>query len=76
MKKRLQGLIVGVLIGAMLTGGVVFAKQISETIDAVYMNVKLVIDGEEITPKDAKGNVVEPFIYNGMEPRMVVFLSP
>ena len=65
MKKRLQGLIAGVLIGAMLTSGVVFAKNIQETIDAVYMNVKLVIDGEEITPKDVNGNVVEPFIYNG-----------
>ena len=65
MKKRLEGLIAGVLIGAMLTSGVVFAKQISKTIDAVYMNVKLVIDGEEITPKDVNGNVVEPFIYNG-----------
>ena len=28
MKKKLQGLIAGVLIGAMLTSGVVFAKQI------------------------------------------------
>ncbi len=65
MKKRLQGLIAGVLIGAMLTSGVVFAKNIHETINAVYMNVKLVIDGEEITPKDANGNIVEPFIYNG-----------
>ena len=65
MKKRLQGLILGVLIGAMMTSGVVFAKNIQETIDAVYMNVKLVIDGEEITPKDVNGNIVEPFIYNG-----------
>lgn len=65
MKRRLQGLIAGVLIGTMLTGWVVFAKNIQETINAVYMNVKLVIDGEEITPKDVNGNVVEPFIYNG-----------
>ncbi len=65
MRKRLQGLIAGVLIGVMLTSGVVFAKNIQETINAVYMNVKLVIDGEEITPKDVNGNVVEPFIYNG-----------
>lgn len=65
MKKRLQGLIAGVLIGAILTSGVTFAKNIKKTIDAVYMNVKLVIDGEEITPKDINGNVVEPFIYNG-----------
>ncbi len=65
MKKRLQGLIAGVLICAILTSGMVFAKNIKEAIDAVYMNVKLVIDGEEITPKDVNGNIVEPFIYNG-----------
>lgn len=65
MKKRLQGLFAGVLIGIMLASGSVFAKNIQEVINAVYMNVKLVVDGEEITPKDVNGNVVEPFIYNG-----------
>ncbi len=65
MKKRLEWLIAGILIGTILTSGIVFAKNIQETIDAIYMNIKLVIDGEEITPKDVNGNVVEPFIYNG-----------
>lgn len=65
MKKRLQGLVMGIIIGALMTSGIVFAKNIQETINAVYMNVKLVVDGIEITPKDANGNVVEPFIYNG-----------
>lgn len=65
MKKRLQGLIVGVLIGTMLTSGVVFAKQASETINVIYDNIKILIDGKEYQPTDANGNVVEPFIYNG-----------
>ena len=65
MKKRLQGLIAGMLIGAMLTSGVVFAKQASETINVVYDNIKILIDGKEYQPTDANGNVVEPFIYNG-----------
>lgn len=65
MKKRLEGLIAGILIGAILASGIVFAKNIQETIDAIYMNIKLVVDGEEITLKDVNGNVVEPFIYNG-----------
>ncbi len=65
MKKRLQGLIAGVLIGTMLTGGVVFAKQISETAELFYNNIKIYIDGGEIVPKDANGNVVEPFTMNG-----------
>lgn len=65
MKKILQGLITGIIIGAILTSGVALADNIQETIRAVYMNIKLVVDGEEIIPKDENGNVVEPFIYNG-----------
>ncbi len=65
MKKRLQGLIAGVLIGTLLTSGVVFAKQISETAELFYNNIKIFIDGGEIVPKDANGNVVEPFTMNG-----------
>ncbi|MBQ9757922.1 MAG: NPCBM/NEW2 domain-containing protein [Clostridia bacterium] len=65
MKKRLQGLIAGVLIGAMLTSGVVFAKSGPEIIEALYNDIKIYVDGEKIEPKDATGKTVEPFIYNG-----------
>lgn len=65
MKKRLQGLIAGILIGTMLTSGVVFAKQASETINVIYDNIKVLIDGKEYQPTDVNGNAVEPFIYNG-----------
>ncbi len=65
MKKRLQGIIAGVLIGAIMTSGVVLAKQISETAELFYNNIKIYIDGGEIVPKDANGNVVEPFTMNG-----------
>ncbi len=65
MRKRLQGLIAGVLVGAMLTSGVVFAKSGTEIIEALYKDIKIYVDGEKITPKDATGKTVEPFIYNG-----------
>lgn len=65
MKKRLQGLVAGVLIGALSTGSVAFAKVGTELIEAVYANVKIYIDGTLIDPKDVNGNKVEPFIYNG-----------
>ena len=65
MKKRLQGLIAGILIGTILTSGMVFAKKISETAELFYNNIKIYIDGGEIVPKDANGNVVEPFTMNG-----------
>ncbi len=65
MKKRLQGLIAGVLIGTTLTSGMVFAKQISKTAELFYNNIKIYIDGGEVVPKDANGNIVEPFTMNG-----------
>ncbi len=65
MKKRLQGFIAGITIGALLTGGTVFAKTGSEYIEAVYNNIKIYVDGVKIDPKDSNGSKVEPFIYNG-----------
>ena len=65
MKKRLQGLISGVLIGTMLTGGTVFAKQIGKTAELFYNNIKITLNGQTIQPKDANGNDVEPFIIDG-----------
>ncbi len=43
----------------------VFAKTISEQAEIFYNNIKIYIDGAEIVPKDANGNVVEPFTMNG-----------
>lgn len=65
MKQRLQGIVIGILIGAMLTCGTVFAQSISKTVEIVFNNIKIFIDGAEYTAKDANGNVVEPFVYNG-----------
>ena len=62
MFKRLQGLIVGLLIGTLLTGSFVFATPIQEAISVVYDNYKIFIDGADksATPEDSK-----PFVYNG-----------
>ncbi len=65
MKKRVQGLVLGIIIGVILTSGAAFSKQISETAEIFYNNIKIFIDGGEIIPKDANGNMTEPFIYNG-----------
>ena len=65
MKEKFKGMVAGLLIGATLTSGVVFAKQISETAELFYNNIKIYIDGAEIVPKDPNGNVVEPFTMNG-----------
>ncbi len=65
MKRRLQGLIAGLLIGTMLTGGVVFATNGSRVAELLYNNIKILLDGNEIIPKDANGNTIEPFIIEG-----------
>ena len=65
MKKRLQGLVAGMLIGTILTSVIVFAKSGTEMIEALYNNIKIYVDGVKIEPADATGKIVEPFIYNG-----------
>ncbi len=65
MKKRLQGLVAGMLIGTMLVSGVVFATNGSRMAELLYSNIKILLDGREIIPKDANGNTIEPFIIAG-----------
>ena len=67
MKKQVKGFIAGVVTAFVIISliGSAIAAVTSKQITAYYNNIKLVIDGETITPKDALGNVVEPFIYNG-----------
>ena len=65
MKERFQGLIAGVLIGATITGGVVFATTDTKTIEVLYNNIKVYKDNVLCELKDANGTTVEPFIYNG-----------
>lgn len=62
----LRGFALGVVLTALiLTVPTPLGAAMSKKIDVVYNNVKLVVDGRAVTPKDAKGNVVEPFIYRG-----------
>ena len=65
MMKRLQGLIAGVLVGTMITGGAVFAATGTKTIEVLYNNIKVYKDNVLCELKDANGTVIEPFIYNG-----------
>ena len=65
MKKRLQGIIIGVLVCAILFSVSVLAAGNSKMIEAFYTGIRLFVDGGEYIPTDANGKVVEPFIYNG-----------
>ncbi len=65
MKQNFKSLVSGILIGSVLTGGITLAKTGSETLEAWYSDIKIYVNGAAITPKDANGNIVEPFIVNG-----------
>ena len=65
MKQRMQGIIIGLLIATFLYEGTAFALTGSRTVDITYRDIKIVVDGTLITPRDANGNVIEPFLYNG-----------
>jgi acetyl esterase/lipase len=58
-------MVAGVLIGAALVGGAVAVAADSQTLNVVFDNIKLVVNGGEVTPKDANGKAVDPFISDG-----------
>jgi hypothetical protein len=63
MSNRIKGFLSGVVLCALVAGliGTAGAASVTKTISAVYEDIKVYINGEEITPKDADGAVVEPF---------------
>lgn len=65
MSKRFSGIICGFLIAMLATSAVCFASQKTDTLKILYRDIKLSINGEIITPRDAAGNIVEPFASNG-----------
>ena len=65
LRERIKGILIGILIGVIATGSFAFARSGSQLIEAVYSDVKICVNDKNITPKDADGNEVEPFIVNG-----------
>ena len=65
MKKTLKGYLLGFLSATLLLSGVVYAASNTKTIEVIYDNIKVYKDNVLCETKDANGNVVEPFIYNG-----------
>jgi hypothetical protein len=67
MSNRIKGFLSGVVACALIAGllGTAGAAPVTKALTAVYNDIKLYISGEQVTPKDATGNVVEPFNVNG-----------
>ena len=66
MKQRIQGIIIGFLVAAILFSGVVMAAPAItwKTIDVAYADYKIYVDGVKFESSDKNG-VIEPFSYNG-----------
>lgn len=66
MKINFKSMLAGCVIGAMVTSVVpAVGYDGVRTIQAVFKNIKICVDGVEMTPRDTAGKEVEPFIYNG-----------
>lgn len=66
-KERFKGFIMGMALVSVIsfTSNSSLASTIQKNIQAVYSDIKIVVDGVKITPKDSSGKIVEPFIYEG-----------
>ncbi len=62
--KKMRTILISVLAVCAM-GSTIFAQPFSETAEIFYNNIQIFISGAEIVPKDANGNIVEPFIMNG-----------
>lgn len=54
-----------VLAIALILGTTAFATVGNRAAQLVYNNIKIVLNGKEVIPKDANGNAVEPFAIDG-----------
>ena len=65
MKEKLKGIIIGIVIGVMITASSVIASSGAIQKLLHYNDIKITMNGNEIRPADANGNYVEPFIIDG-----------
>ncbi len=65
MKDKTKGILLGALLGIVLSGTVAVAASTSTLYDVITSGVRIVVDGKELHPTDVNGNTVEPMIYNG-----------
>jgi hypothetical protein len=63
--KSATGFVAGALAASVLSTGAVLASTGTKQLTANYDNIRIMLNGEQITPKDATGTVVEPFTVDG-----------
>lgn len=66
MKLNLKSMLLGCIVGAAVVSTIpAMGYDGTRTIQAVFKNIKICVDGVAMTPRDSAGKEVEPFIYNG-----------
>jgi len=66
IRANIKGFVVGLLFMCILLVSIsALADGGTRTIEVNYSNIKITLDGKQITPRDGKGDIVEPFTYNG-----------
>ena len=61
-----RGFIAGVLVTLVFTMAFpAFGSVGAKMVKVSYDNIKITLNGQQITPRDGQGNIVEPFIYEG-----------
>lgn len=63
IRSYLAGIVTSVLILGLCVPAI--AATIQKQMTATYKDIKIYVDGQKVTPKDANGNIVEPFVSNG-----------
>lgn len=64
MFKRSKGFLAGLTVASLLWA-TVFAAPIEKKITAVYNDIKVFVDGEQVQTTDGGGKVIQPFIADG-----------
>ncbi len=75
VKGFFSGIIFALIFGIAVIGVTALESPIKSTIPVVYDNIKIFVDGALIQPKDANGEVIKPFISNGVTYLPVAALS-
>lgn len=65
MKKGIMKVAVTTTLFVAMASASAFAAETTKNVQIQFDNIQLVVDGVPITPKDANGSRIEPFIYNG-----------
>ena len=64
-KDKIKGFIAGMLAMAVVMAVGTAIASTQRNISVIFRDIRIVVDGQEITLRDAHGNVVEPFIFEG-----------